>query len=119
MDLSGQWHFFEQFEAGFDMGYAVFRQKKEKISGTLVYREYIDNEGSFLISIEVEGDVFDDRLMLRGKSYEIIEAPFHIDYCLDDRIAELTDPNRIEGHSVDDQNLEGRFLLRRVFPMES
>ncbi len=114
MNLTGQWHFFEQFEAGFDMGYAVLKQVGEEISGFLVYREYIYDDGSFLIAIDVEGDVIEDRLMLRGKSYEIIEAPFPIEYCLDDRIAELSDPNRIEGHSVDDQNLEGRFLMRRV-----
>lgn len=119
MDLTGQWHFFEQFEAGFDMGYAIFQQKGERISGTLVYIEYIYDDGSFLISIEVEGDVYDDRLMLRGKSYEILESPYEIEYCLDDRIAELTDLNRIEGHSVDDQNLEGRFVLRRLYTVES
>jgi len=119
MNLTGQWHFFEQFEAGFDMGYATFLQKGERISGTLVYTEYIDNDGSFLISIDVEGDVIDGRLMLRGKSYEILESPYEIEYCLDDRIAELTNPDRIEGHSVDDQNLEGRFLLRRMDLIQS
>ncbi|MBK3517736.1 hypothetical protein [Carboxylicivirga marina] len=119
MDLTGQWQFFEQFEAGFDMGHAILKQVGDKLSGTLVYREYIDDEGSFLIAINVEGDVFDDRLMMRGKSYEILESPFPIEYCLDDRIAELSDPNRIEGHSVDDQNLEGQFVLRRIHLMES
>ncbi|MBR8537411.1 hypothetical protein KDU71_17720 [Carboxylicivirga sediminis] len=114
MNLTGQWHFFEQFEAGFDMGYAILKQNGEQITGTLVYREYIYEEGSFLIAIRVEGEVIEDRLMLRGQSYEIIEAPFAIEYCLDDRIAELTNPHKIEGHSVDDQNLEGRFILRRV-----
>lgn len=119
MDLTGQWHFFEQFEAGFDLGYALLKQVGEHVSGTLVYTEYIYDEGSFLISVDVKGDVYDDRLMLSGKSYEIIESPYEIEYCLDDRIAELADPNRIEGHSVDDQNLEGRFLLRRLHLMES
>ncbi|MCU4154729.1 hypothetical protein J1N10_02000 [Carboxylicivirga sp. A043] len=119
MNLTGQWQFFEQFEAGFDMGYAVLKQAGEKISGTLVYREYIYGEGSFLISIDVEGDVIEERLMLRGKSYEVVDAPFDVEYCLDDRIAELSDPNKIEGHSVDDQNLEGRFLLRRVHSLLS
>ncbi len=114
MNLTGQWHFFEQFEAGFDMGYAILKQVGERITGTFVYREYIYNEDSFLISIDVEGDVIDDRLMLSGSSYEIIEAPYPIEYCLDDRIAELNNPDRIEGHSVDDQNLEGRFILRRL-----
>jgi hypothetical protein len=114
MNLTGQWQFFEQFEAGFDMGYAVLKQVGERISGTLVYREYIYDEGSFLISIDVEGDVIEDRLMLRGVGYEVVDAPFPVEYCLDDRIAELDDPYKIEGHSVDDQNLEGRFLMRRI-----
>ncbi len=114
MNLTGEWHFFEQFEAGFDMGYAILKQVGEQITGTLVYHEYIYDEDVFLISINVEGEVIDDRLMLRGTSYEIIEASMPIEYCLDDRIAELTDAHRIEGHSVDDQNLEGRFILRRV-----
>ncbi len=114
MDLTGRWHFFEQFEAGFDMGYALLKQIDGRISGTLTYREYIYEESSFLISIEVEGEIQDDRLMLQGKSYEVLESPYPIDYCLDDRIAEITDPDRIEGHSVDDQDLEGRFILRRL-----
>ncbi|WP_430812571.1 MULTISPECIES: hypothetical protein [unclassified Carboxylicivirga] len=114
MNLTGHWHFFEQFEAGFDMGYALLKQVKQKVTGTLIYREYIYGEGSFLIEIDVMGDVVDDRLMLQGQRYEILESAEDIIYCLDDRIAELSNPNRIEGHSVDDQNLEGRFLLRRV-----
>ncbi len=119
MNLTGEWQFFEQFEAGFDMGSAILKQVGEKLTGTLVYREYIYGEGSFLISIDIEGDVFEDRLMMRGKSYEIIDAPFPVEYCLDDRIAELEDQDRIEGHSVDDQNLEGRFILRRIIPLLS
>jgi hypothetical protein len=114
MNLTGRWHFFEQFEAGFDMGYALLKQVGEHVSGTLTYTEYIYEELSFLISIEVEGELQEDRLMLQGKSYEVLESPYHIDYCLDDRIAEVTDYDRIEGHSVDDQDLEGRFVLRRM-----
>jgi hypothetical protein len=114
MNLTGQWHFFEQFEAGFDIGYAILKQVGEYIKGTLVYREYIYDEDSFLISIDVEGEVIEDRLMLRGVSYEVIETPYPIEYCLDDRIAELNNSHRIEGHSVDDQSLEGRFVMRRL-----
>ncbi|MCU4176085.1 hypothetical protein [Carboxylicivirga sp. N1Y90] len=114
MNLTGQWQFFEQFDAGFDMGHAVFKQSGTLISGTLIYTEYIYEEASFLIEVEIEGEVLDDRLMFVGKSYEILDSPFEIEYCLDERIAELLDPDRIEGHSVDDQDLEGRFILRRL-----
>lgn len=114
MNLTGQWQFFEQFDAGFDMGHAVFQQFGEKLKGTLVYTEYIYEEASFLIEVEVEGEIVGDRLMFFGKSYEILDSPYEIEYCLDERIAELNDSNRIEGHSVDDQDLEGRFILRRL-----
>lgn len=114
MNLTGKWQFFEQFDAGFDMGYALLKQVGDRISGTLTYTEYIYEESSFLINIEVEGELQEDRLMLQGKSYEVLDSPYAIQYCLDDRIAEITDPDRIEGHSVDDQDLEGRFVLRRL-----
>nr|WP_321407910.1 hypothetical protein [uncultured Carboxylicivirga sp.] len=114
MDLTGQWRFFEQFEAGFDMGYALLKQVGSVITGNLVYTEYIYEEEPFLIDIEVVGEIEDDRLLLKGVSYLVLESSFEFEYCLDDRIAELDDPDRIEGHSVDDQNLEGRFVLRRL-----
>ena len=115
MDLTGYWHFFEQFDSGFDLGYAIFRQEDGRLTGIMVYTEYIYDEGSFVISVDVEGDVFDDRLMLRGNEYEIVETEYPIEYLLDDRIAELNNPYKIEGQSVDEQDLEGRFVLRRIF----
>lgn len=114
MDLTGQWRFFEEFEAGFDMGYALLKQEGHSISGSLVYTEYIYEESSFLIEIEVAGEIQEDQLMLKGVAYTVLDSPFEIEYCLDDRIADLFDPERIEGHSVDDQNLEGRFILKRI-----
>ncbi|WP_439185235.1 hypothetical protein [Carboxylicivirga taeanensis] len=114
MNLTGQWHFFEQFEAGFDIGYALLKQRGAHISGTLVYHEYIYDEPPFLIEVNIEGEVVEDRLMLRGQSYSVIESPYPIEYCLDDRIAELNNSSKVEGHSVDDQDLEGRFILRRM-----
>lgn len=115
MDISGFWSFFEESGAGFDQGYALFRQDGEHVIGTLVYTEYIDLEPPFVIKVDVEGDVIEDRILLNGKAYEIIQSVQDIDYCLDDRIAMLDDPMNIEGHSVDDQNLEGRFIMRRLF----
>jgi len=114
MDLSGQWSFFEQFDAGFDMGYALLKQEGNTITGSLVYTEYIYEDGQFMIDIEVAGELDNDRLLLKGVSYTVLESPYEIEYCLDDRIAEINNPHRIEGHSVDDQDLEGRFVLRRL-----
>lgn len=119
MDLTGYWHFFEQFDAGFDLGYAVFKQDEGRLTGVLVYTEYIYNEDSFIIAVDVEGDVVDDRLMLRGESYDVIDSTYPIEYLLDDRIAELDNPDRIEGQSVDEQDLEGRFILRRITTFHS
>ena len=114
MDLTGQWRFFEEFEAGFDIGYALLKQVGDVITGTLIYTEYIYEEDSFLIMIEVTGEVRDNHLFLNGQSYNVLDSCYEIDYYLDDRIAELSDPDRIEGHSVDDQDLEGRFVLKRL-----
>nr|WP_319401156.1 hypothetical protein [uncultured Carboxylicivirga sp.] len=114
MNLTGQWRFFEEFEAGFDMGYALLKQVGNEITGNLVYTEYIYEEDEFIIDIEVVGEIEEDRLLLKGISYKILESTYPINYCLDDRIAELENPDRIEGHSVDDQDLEGRFLLKRL-----
>ncbi|MBS2097277.1 hypothetical protein [Carboxylicivirga linearis] len=114
MDLTGQWSFFEQFEAGFDMGYALLKQDGNKITGSLIYTEYIYDDGQFMIDIEVAGELDNNQLLLKGVCYTVLESPYEIEYCLDDRIAEISDPYRIEGHSVDDQDLEGRFVLRRL-----
>lgn len=119
MDITGFWHFFEEFGAGFDLGYAVFNQDGDRVTGSLVYTEYIDLEKPFVIKVEVLGEIMEDRLLLKGQSYEIIESESEIHYCLDDRMVILDDPMWLEGHSVDDQDLEGRFLLRRIFVEEN
>lgn len=114
MNLTGQWRFFEEFEAGFDMGYALLKQIGMEVSGSLTYTEYIYDEASFLVDIEVKGEIDQDQLVLRGIAYTILESACDIEYCLDDRIAEFYDPDRIEGSSVDDQSIEGRFVLKRL-----
>lgn len=118
INITGQWSFFEQFEAGFDLGYALLKQEGNVVVGTLVYKEYINEENPFLMEVEVYGEIEEESLVLNGVSYVILDDQEDIEYCLDDRIAEINDPNRIEGHSVDDQNMEGRFILRRISDVE-
>ncbi|MCT4647365.1 MAG: hypothetical protein N4A74_20415 [Carboxylicivirga sp.] len=121
--INNEYRFFEQFDGGFDIGCAIFKTKdKRYVSGALVYTEYIYGDQSFVISVDVEGEIQwdEDRnegiLVLKGIAYEIIEGDPDIDYCLDERIAEIGQSlfleGKIEGRSIDDQNLEGRFVLR-------
>ncbi len=114
MDLSGVWSFYEEFGSGFDLGYAMFVQNEGGIVGSLVYTEYIAEELPFSIAIEVKGEVQGDQLFLKGERYEIVDGDRSIHYCLDDRIAFLDDPFNIEGHSNDEQDMQGRFMLRRL-----
>ncbi|TAJ15576.1 hypothetical protein DMA11_01395 [Marinilabiliaceae bacterium JC017] len=115
MDLTGHWQFFERFEFGFDVGIAVFKQIDLQISGTIVYSEYINEDPPFIISVDITGEVLDDRVIIRGKSYEIIESNGDIEYELDDRIGFIeNDEDIIVGKSIDDQNLMGDFVLKRI-----
>ncbi len=121
--INKEYGFFEQFDEGFDIGCAIFKTKEDRyVTGTLVYTECIYDDQSFVISVDVEGEIqWDDDnnegiLILKGIAYEIVEGDPHIEYCLDERIAKIGQSlfleGKIEGRSIDDQNLEGRFVLR-------
>ncbi len=114
MNVTGVWRFYEEFNGGYDLGYATLIQKGDDVSGSLVYTEYIENEDPFVIAIDVVGEVYSERLQLIGQSYEIVDGNPDIHYCLDERMAIILDDSKMEGHSVDDQNIEGRFLLKRL-----
>jgi hypothetical protein len=113
MDVTGHWLFYEEFDFGYDVGICILHQKDTHVTGVLVYTEFVDDDSPFTITIDVEGEQFEDRLVLHGTRYEI-EAPYqNIPYELDDRAGEI-DGDVIIGQSIDGQDLAGDFILRRI-----
>ena len=63
MNVTGVWRFYEEFNGGYDLGYATLIQKGDDVSGSLVYTEYIENEDPFVIAIDVVGEVYSERVI--------------------------------------------------------
>lgn len=114
MDLSGNWLFYEDFEFGCDRGVAVLRQIGQTVYGTFVYTEHIFNDCEFTIMVEVKGVVADDTVTFNALSYQFVDDEEDVDYFFDDRKGSIVDYDRIEGGSLDDQGIEGRFTMCRV-----
>lgn len=114
MDLSGHWSFFEHFDFGCDYGVAVLKQSGNTITGTLVYTELIFDEGEFIISVEIKGLVFEDRVTFECLSYQFIDMEDEFEYYFDERSGTIVDYDRIEGISDDEQGIEGTFTMIRL-----
>jgi hypothetical protein len=114
MDVSGSWHFREDFGYGVDEGDMIIKQNGVRISGSMVYEETIEGDMPFVVCVDIEGMVVNDQIRFKGVAYEIFDDTLpDMLFNLEDRQGKFIDDNRIEGSSMDADGIEGHFVMTR------
>lgn len=113
-NITGRWSFNEDFGFGKDEGFAEFMQEDQKVTGVLVYTERIEDETPFRVQQEVEGTFDGQQLKINGTAVEILDAEEEIEYHLDCWEGILNDKNQIVGHSFDDHECFGVFVMEMI-----
>ncbi|PKQ63764.1 hypothetical protein BZG02_06970 [Labilibaculum filiforme] len=113
-NITGRWTFNEDFGFGKDEGFAEFTQEGEIIKGKVVYTERIDDEIPFRVQQEVEGTFDGVHLTITGTSVELLDVETQFEYHLDTWEGILNANNQIVGHSYDDHDCFGVFVLEYI-----
>ena len=112
--ISGRWSFTEDFGFGKDEGFAEFIQEGENITGVLVYTERIEGETPFRVQQDIQGTFNGQELKITGTAVEILDAEEEIEYHLDCWEGIMNEKNQIVGHSYDDHECFGVFLMEMI-----
>jgi hypothetical protein len=115
MDVSGLWHFREDFGYGIDEGDMTIHQNGIRITGSMVYEESIQGDEPFVVCVDIEGVVDGDRIRFKGVDYEIFDDNLpDMLFNLEERVGHFVDVSRIEGSSIDADGIEGHFVMTRI-----
>lgn len=113
-NIEGRWIFNEDFGYGKDEGFAELNQEGDIIKGVVVYTERIDDEIPFRVQQEVEGTYDGLNLKLEGTSVELLDVEMQFEYHLDTWEGTLNVNNQIVGHSYDDHDCFGVFVMEPI-----
>ena len=112
--INGRWSFTEDFGFGKDEGFAELTQEGETIKGVFVYTERIEGETPFRVQQEFKGTFKDNELKITGTAVEILDSEIEIEYHLDNWEGILNDNKQIVGHSYDNNECFGVFLMEMI-----
>ena len=109
MDLTGKWKYVEDYVHGTAQGELYLRQKKNKLSGRLVFTDYLKDETPYMIQEFLKGRVEEHKVYLEAWEYDIIYSESPISYELDSWLGILVEDTIIKGSSMDEQGVAGNF----------
>ncbi|WP_372750970.1 hypothetical protein [Labilibaculum sp.] len=112
--ITGRWSFKEDFGFGTDEGFAEFTQVGDKITGVVVYTERIDDEVPFRVQQNVEGSFDGLNLKVTGTNVELLDVEKPFEYHLDTWEGILNTNNQIVGHSYDNHDCFGVFVMEHI-----
>lgn len=113
-NITGRWSFNEDFGFGKDVGFAEFTQTGENISGVVVYTERIDGETPFRVQQNIEGTFDGNTLKITGTKVELLDVEKEFEYHLDTWEGILNANNQIVGHSYDNEECFGVFVMEEI-----
>jgi len=113
-NITGRWSFTEDFGFGKDEGFAEFTQEGENIAGVLVYTERIEGDTPFRVQQEIKGTYSGQKLAIQGTAVEILDSEEEIEYHLDTWEGIMNDKDQIVGHSYDDHECFGVFVMEKI-----
>jgi hypothetical protein len=118
IDITGVWHFREDFGYGVDEGEMTICQNGQKITGSMVYEERIEGDAPFVVCVDIEGFLIGDQVKFKAVSYELFDTEGEWEFNLEDRIGWIYDNEQIRGSSIDEDGVEGQFIMRRKYAIK-
>ena len=114
MNLTGKWHYEENYTYGRTKGELILEQAGEQLRGKIIFTDKVNGESSYMIQETVAGYVDGDRVRLQAEEYDVIYADEEVAYELDNWFGTIVDENMISGLSKDAQGVVGHFSFVRM-----
>lgn len=112
--LTGRWTFNEDFGFGKDEGFVELTQVGEALTGLVVYTERIEDETPFRVQQHIVGGFDGVNLKMTGINVELLDIEKEFEYHLDTWEGILNASNQIVGHSYDDHDCFGVFVMEPI-----
>lgn len=112
-NITGRWHFSEDFGFGKDKGFAVLEQQGDVVTGYVEFTESIEDEEPFGVRQHVEGTFDGSALDLKGIKIEMLEEDNHIEYHPDHWEGIMNVQGQLVGSSSDGFGTFGVFVMEK------
>ena len=114
LNLAGKWRYNEDYGYGLANGELHLSQDGNKVQGRIIITDNLHNEESFMIQEFVEGVIIDNKIIIDAVEWDIIHSEKEIIYELDSWNGDIVSEELIQGKSMDDQGIEGRFEFKKM-----
>lgn len=115
LDLTGKWMLTENYEDGLIMADINIVQEHSELKGNMIITDEPENEEKFVIEESVVGFVHNEKISLSGTEVKLINGNLAInEYMLDQWWGVIIDENTIQGFSMDEDDTDGEFSIKRI-----
>jgi len=114
VDLSGKWRYSEDYGYGLANGELHISQEGTRVKGRIIFTDSLHEEESFMIQEFVEGVVINNKFILDATEWDLIHSESEIEYELDSWCGDIVTDSLIQGKSVDEQGIEGKFEFEKI-----
>lgn len=114
LNLAGKWTYKEDYGYGLANGELHLSQDGNRVKGRIIFTDNLHNEESFMIQEFVEGVIIENKVIIDAIEWDIIHSENEIDYELDSWRGDIVSEQLIQGRSMDDQGIEGKFEFKKM-----
>ena len=112
-NLSGNWHFHEDFHYGKDQGRVILKHEGKALYGKMTFTETLQHEPPFTVECIITGTCDSNKVTLESSQHRIIAGDKSIEYAPETRHGLINSQGEIVGSSCDEEGVEGVFILSR------
>ncbi len=114
MNLSGEWHIYDDFGFGSDEGKLTLEQDGQVVSGAMTITESIENEDTFKVKCLLSGKLKGKIMILKCFECRIIDGSSKIVFLPGTYQGTINSKGQIVGCSTDEDDVDGIFVMTRV-----
>jgi hypothetical protein len=113
-NLTGFWHFKEEFEFGEKDGEARLFQDGNAISGSLIFSEKTDDGDSMIVRVSILGFLREDKIIMNDSGHTVLIGGADDEYLSEEREAILNIQGQIVGSVIDKDAVGGVFVMNKI-----
>jgi hypothetical protein len=111
--LTDKWIYHEEYDNGEAEGELFLSQEGEQLSGKIIFTDHPDDGEASMIQEIVAGTLDQRKVRIDALEFDVIHSEHALNYELDRWFGVWVDEDTIIGMSVDEQGVEGHFVLKR------